>query len=313
MHRILIGILLINNLLSNGIDNNPYLESRIRLFEEWMNTQMDYLSLNGVSVGIVHNQELIYFKGFGYADVDNQILADEHTNYRIASITKLFTSIALMKLVEEGLIKLNDPVTKYIPELYNIQTKGYDVEKITIKSIMRHTTGLPGNVNYMWDKKNIEEPISTDEALLRLSKQSMIFKPNRIFKYSNLQLGIGQNNESIFNIPKGSKDFGKKIAAYYFWLFPNMMFNFYPWGLSINIVIPLGSEKTKIKFLSYIWDETKLNVGAGANLDKVELEDEEIVEQVQKGVKSRYYNRGQFSPTMERGVHHFHLLLSNFI
>ena len=134
-----------------------------------------------------------------------------------------------------------------------------------------------------------------------------------IFKYSNLQLGIGQNNESVFNIPKGSKDFGKKIAAYYFWLFPNMMFNFYPWGLSINIVTPLGPEKTKIKFLSYIWDETKLNVGAGANLDKVEQEDEKIVEQVQKGVKSRYYNQGQFSPTMEKGVHHFHLLLSKFI
>ena len=117
MLRILISILLITNLLSNDIDNNPNLESRIRLFEEWMNTQMDYLSLNGVSVGIVHNQELVYYKGFGFADEDNQIMADEHTNYRIASITKIFTSIALMKLVEEGAIKLNDPVTKYIPEL----------------------------------------------------------------------------------------------------------------------------------------------------------------------------------------------------
>jgi choline monooxygenase len=74
----------------------------------------------------------------------------------------------------------------------------------------------------------------------------------------------------------------------------------------------MGPEKTKVKFLSYIWDESKLNSGAGASLDKVEQEDEEIVEDVQRGVKSRYYHRGQFSPTMEKGVHHFHLLLSKF-
>ena len=191
MLRILISILLITNLLSNDIDNNPNLESRIRLFEEWMNTQMDYLSLNGVSVGIVHNQELVYYKGFGFADEDNQIMADEHTNYRIASITKIFTSIALMKLVEEGAIKLNDPVTKYIPELYNIQTNGYDVEKITIKSIMRHTTGLPRNTIFFWDNEKKQKPISIDEALKGLKKQRIIYKPNRIYKYSNLAILLG--------------------------------------------------------------------------------------------------------------------------
>ena len=134
-----------------------------------------------------------------------------------------------------------------------------------------------------------------------------------LFKYSNLQLGIGKGDEYCFNLPKNSIDYGKKVAAYYFWLFPNMMFNFYPWGLSINIVIPIAPEKTKIKFLSYIWDETKLNTGAGAELDKVEKEDEAIIEQVQKGVKSKFYDRGHFSPSMEKGVHHFHVLLSEFI
>jgi len=134
-----------------------------------------------------------------------------------------------------------------------------------------------------------------------------------LFKYSNLQLGTGKEDETCFNIPKKSIDYGKKIAAYYFWLFPNLMFNFYPWGLSINIIIPISPEKTKVKFLSYIWNEDLLNVGAGAELDKVEKEDEEIVEQVQKGVKSRFYDQGHFSPTMEQGVHHFHLLLSQFM
>ena len=134
-----------------------------------------------------------------------------------------------------------------------------------------------------------------------------------IFKYSNLQIGVGKDDDDCFDLPKSSVDYGKKIAAYYFWLFPNLMFNFYPWGLSINIIIPIGPEKTKVKFLSYVWDESKLNTGAGAELDKVEQEDEEIVEQVQKGVKSRFYDRGHFSPSMEQGVHHFHLLISQFM
>jgi len=59
-----------------------------------------------------------------------------------------------------------------------------------------------------------------------------------------------------------------------------MMFNFYPWGLSINIIRPMGVSKTKVSFLSYILDESKLRQGAGADLHKVELEDEDVVQNV---------------------------------
>jgi choline monooxygenase len=133
------------------------------------------------------------------------------------------------------------------------------------------------------------------------------------FKYSNLQLGIAKDNDICFDLPRESKDYGMKIAAYYFWLFPNLMLNFYPWGLSVNIITPISVNETKVQFKSYVWDETKLDSGAGADLDKVELEDEEIVQQVQKGVASRFYKHGRFSPTMEKGVHHFHTLISDFM
>ena len=132
-----------------------------------------------------------------------------------------------------------------------------------------------------------------------------------IFKYSSLQLGIASDNDVCFDLPSESKDYGKKIAAYYFWLFPNLMLNFYPWGLSVNIITPISVNKTKIQFKSYVWDESKLDIGAGADLHKVELEDEEVVQQVQKGVASRFYKYGRFSPSMERGVHHFHTLISD--
>ena len=134
-----------------------------------------------------------------------------------------------------------------------------------------------------------------------------------VFKYANLQIGIASDDEICFELPKDSRDYGKKIAAYYFWLFPNLMLNFYPWGLSVNIITPLSVSETKVEFRSYVWDEGKLNKGAGADLDRVELEDEEVVQQVQKGVASRFYKHGRFSPTMEQGVHHFHTLISNFM
>ena len=92
-----------------------------------------------------------------------------------------------------------------------------------------------------------------------------------------------------------------------------MMFNFYPWGLSTNLIKPLNNELTKVEFRSYVWDETKLDFGAGALLDKVEREDEAVVESVQRGVKSRFYKAGRYSPRMEQGVHHFHKLISKFI
>ena len=128
-----------------------------------------------------------------------------------------------------------------------------------------------------------------------------------------LQIGIGKGNENTFDLPKDHQDYGKNVAAYYFFLFPNMMFNFYPWGLSINVVKPKSSEYTEIEYFTYVWKEELMEKGAGADLDKVELEDEEIVESVQKGVKSNSYDRGRYSPKREIGVHHFHLLLQKYL
>ena len=119
----------------------------------------------------------------------------------------------------------------------------------------------------------------------------------------NLQVGYASGAENTFQLPAGHVHEGRHVGAYYFWLFPNMMFNFYPWGLSINIVRPLSMHQTKVSFLTYVYDESKLHAGAGALLDKVEREDEFVVEGVQKGLKSRYYTAGRFSPTRETGVH----------
>jgi choline monooxygenase len=125
----------------------------------------------------------------------------------------------------------------------------------------------------------------------------------------NVQIGIAAKPEDAFVLPKESPDFGQQIAAYYYWLFPNTMFNFYPWGLSINIVIPQAPDRSCVRFLTYVWKESLMGSYSVADIDQTEREDEAVVAQVHKGVASRFYKGGRYSPQWEQGVHHFHQLL----
>jgi choline monooxygenase len=137
-----------------------------------------------------------------------------------------------------------------------------------------------------------------------------------LYPYANLQLGVASGGDEVFALPPSSPDHqegGQGIAAYYYFLFPNTMLNFYPWGVSINVVKPLAVDRTRVSFLSYVWDPAKLDRGAGAGLDRVEREDEAVVESVQRGLRSRLYTRGRYSPDREEGVHHFHRLLARFL
>jgi choline monooxygenase len=130
------------------------------------------------------------------------------------------------------------------------------------------------------------------------------------FRWGNLQLGVAGEGEPCFDLPADHPDWGERIAAFYFWLFPNLMLNVYPWGISVNVVRPLGPERTRVSFLSYVLDPSRRQEGAGKELHLVEMEDEEVVESTQAGVRSRLYDRGRYSPRREVGTHHFHRLLA---
>ena len=118
------------------------------------------------------------------------------------------------------------------------------------------------------------------------------------FRYSSVQTGY---------------DVSGGVAGRYFFIFPNTMFNFYPWGISVNVVRPLSTDRTEVDYFTYIADESMVARGAGADLDRVELEDEAVVESVQRGIRSRYYSHGRYSPTREQGTHHFHRLIAEFL
>ncbi|MCH2046054.1 MAG: Rieske 2Fe-2S domain-containing protein [Saprospiraceae bacterium] len=134
-----------------------------------------------------------------------------------------------------------------------------------------------------------------------------------IFDYCNLQLGVASDNAPIFDIPKDAVDYGKRIHAYYWWIFPNIMLNIYTWGVSVNVVEPLGYNKTRVKFRAYLLEGHSSEEIKDSTLHETEMEDEEVVISVQKGLQSRLYKAGRFSPKQEKGVHHFHSLLAKFL
>jgi choline monooxygenase len=133
-----------------------------------------------------------------------------------------------------------------------------------------------------------------------------------LYRYGVLQTGYSRDSVNVFHLPTHSPDYGKNVAAYYYWIFPNLMFNFYPWGISINIVKPIAPHVTKVSFLTYVNPNSDIE-DAIAALDKVEREDEAIVENVQKGLHSKFYTTGRYSPTRETGTHHFHRLIAEFM
>jgi choline monooxygenase len=125
-----------------------------------------------------------------------------------------------------------------------------------------------------------------------------------------LQVGYAAKGEPAFEPPVAPPGASRRIAALWLWLFPTTMLNLYPWGLSVNVVAPMGPRRSRVTFLSYVFDPAARSRGAGGDLLRVEKEDEAVVESVQRGVRSRLYQNGRYAPGREEGVHRFHRLLA---
>jgi CubicO group peptidase (beta-lactamase class C family) len=116
----------------------PSEPARIARFETLLESLRQELKIPAYSAAIVKDQKVIWAKGFGYADVENKIPATEHTAYHLASLTKTFASTILMQLVQEGKIKLDDPVSKYG---ITLESDGV----IRVRHLLSHTSeGNPG-------------------------------------------------------------------------------------------------------------------------------------------------------------------------
>jgi D-alanyl-D-alanine carboxypeptidase len=164
---------------------NDKVASGIRVFETWTESQMAYSGQPGLSVAVVKDQEIVWSRGFGYADVEKGIEAVPENIYRIASITKLFTSTAVMQLRDEGKLNLHDSITDYLPWFSIDEQKG---RLITIENLITHTSGLPREAaGPYWT--TVDFP-PKDEVIKNLPGQRHPLEPWRKWKYSNLALSL---------------------------------------------------------------------------------------------------------------------------
>ena len=148
---------------------------------------MAYAGLPGLSIGIVHDQQLIWARGFGQASLEAGRAATPETLYRIASITKLFTSTAILQLRDAGCLQLDDPIVKHLP-WFAIGPAAADAPVITIRHLITHTAGLPREAGFpYWTDGDFP---TIDKVRERLPSQRAALPAEREWKYSNLGLTL---------------------------------------------------------------------------------------------------------------------------
>ena len=166
--------------------DDPEVKAQIDLFSAWLEGQIAIRQLPGVVVGVVSDQDLIWAKGFGHADVDADRRMETDTRFRMASHSKLFTATAIMQLREEGKVRLDDPVTDYLP-WFSFGVAAPDDPPITIEHLLTHSSGLPREAGSHWS--DLDFPMSGEVREL-MSHRQAAFSPEVRWKYSNLAYTI---------------------------------------------------------------------------------------------------------------------------
>ncbi|MBX2840004.1 MAG: beta-lactamase family protein [Gammaproteobacteria bacterium] len=180
-------VLLISACSSNpvkitGGSNDGYQKLRIDL-DKNIPRVIDKHDLASMVVLVVDDQDVVYANGFGYANSEQNRITTPDTAYRIGSISKLFTAIAIMQLHEQGKLDIDQPLKRYLPE-FSINTP-YGVESITLRSMLSHYSGLPSD--YV---KGFTDYEAEQTMLEALSVDHVAYKAEEVHAYSNLAYGI---------------------------------------------------------------------------------------------------------------------------
>ena len=179
---------------------HPYSDALV-LMDVWLDAQKDYEHLAGLTAGVVVGQELIWTKGYGMIDVARKVPATPDTIYSICSITKLFTSIAIMQLVEEGKLRLDDDIATVLPAFNMVRTDP-DSGPVTIRSMLTHSSGLPnegGFANWMGPDFIFG---GRDQIQNNLKNLRTMMPASDHHHYSNLAMSLlGQVVEQVSGMP----------------------------------------------------------------------------------------------------------------
>ena len=165
---------------------DPEVQAQIGLFSAWLDGQIEIRGLPGVVVGVVAGDDLVWARGFGLADVAADRPMDTDTRFRMASHSKLFTATAIMQLREQGRLRLDDPVSEYLP-WFTFQAAAPDDPPVTIEHLLTHSSGLPREAGPHWTEWEFP---TADEIRALMPDREAPFSPEVRWKYSNLAYTI---------------------------------------------------------------------------------------------------------------------------
>ncbi|MCJ8014858.1 serine hydrolase [Paenibacillus sp. KQZ6P-2] len=141
----------------------------------------------GMAVGIVYNQQPIYAKGFGVKNKETGEPVDGNTLFHMASISKTYVATAVMQLVEQGKVLLDEKVTTYLP-YFTMQDERYC--DITVKHLLSHTSGMPDEDDYEWDRPQFDEG-ALERYVRSISDRELLWDPGfGKYEYSNIGFEI---------------------------------------------------------------------------------------------------------------------------
>ncbi len=132
----------------------------------------------GIAVLVSKDGKVLYEKGFGYADIKGKKVVTPNTKFRIGSVTKQFTAAAILKLQEQGLLSVNDKLSKYIPDY----PKG---DEVTIHHLLTHTSGIHSYTSKQDFISKVIKTISEDSLIYSFKNDPYDFNPGERFLYNN--------------------------------------------------------------------------------------------------------------------------------
>lgn len=160
---------------------NPDLAAAIDIYEAWIRFKMRQNQQPGLAAGLVHNGELIWGSGFGYAHLADETAVNLDTRFRIASISKTFTAVAILQLRDAGQLSLDDPLSQRL-DAYTLRYAG--APEITIRNLLTHTSGLPRDSHTpMWTDCDAPD---WDEFVAAMQDRPPTRAPYDKFAYSNV-------------------------------------------------------------------------------------------------------------------------------
>lgn len=172
---------------SPALARHPEVAAALRVLDAWIEATVAQREQPGLSIGIVYDQDLIWAKGYGFADLESRRPATPATLYRVASITKLFTATAVMQLRDAGRLRLDDPVRDRLP-WFTVQKAGDMDPPITIRQLLTHTSGLPRDFRAV----NWNYATFPGQGVLQaeVSDLKAVLSPATRWKYSNLAYAV---------------------------------------------------------------------------------------------------------------------------